>query len=351
MPPSLPIELVNHILQYLWDDMRALFNCSLTCHRFRNAPACRHVRVTRPSHTMYIQSRTDFDFICLALSSHSTRSFYLQDGIHFLLIGSTAQSSLIHSMPFRMSSSHLPALKVIEVFNADWMACRPHPNFFLRLARFTSVTRLELSECRFYFAHELRRLTNAFPNLTTLHLERTTCGYLTTSQHLSPRRQTLKELYIPSISLDEYGRSILAICTRYSTLTRLHIYVECFRSCREFQEFVCHFARLEVLYVSSAPRQGHRRLTDGDAPELVQSLGGPLPPFILNQIGVYQVPPSFAETLFAWLAKGAVSTLEQFIVHPPEDPGAAAGRATSDFLDKTINTLKTVYMTVFVPGM
>ena len=349
MVPSLPIELVNRILEYLWDDMRALFYSSLACHRYREAPACRRVRVTRPSHTMYIQNRADIDAICCALSSQSTRGFYLQDGIRFLLIGSNVQTSLVNIMPFRISPSHLPALESIEIYDVDWMTYRPHPNFFLRLAHFTSVTRLELRECRFCYAHELRRLTNAFPALTTLHLDRTTCGRLTSSGHPSLRRQTLEELYIPSMGLDERGRSMLAVCTSYSTITRLHMYVECFQSFSEFQSFVCHFAQLVMLSISSFP--GPPRVhASGDAPELSQ-VDGRLPPFILNRVGVYRVPWSFAGFLFLWLAKGSVSTLEQFIVHPPEDPGAAAGCATSNFLNKTVNTLGTVHMTVFVPGM
>ncbi|KZT69950.1 hypothetical protein DAEQUDRAFT_810969 [Daedalea quercina L-15889] len=354
MAPTLPHELVDYILEFLWDDIRTLFNCSLTCHRYRGSPMCRHFRGIKPTNIIYIHNRRDLDFVSRVLSSKRTRRFYEQDNITYIAIGDNPHKPFAHTVPLRISPSHLPDLDVIEIFSTDWVACRPHPSFFLRLAHFVSVTRLGLYHCRFHFALELRQLTDALPNLTTLHLIDMTCDQVAIRMQPSHcrHRQTLKELYIPSISVDAYGSALLGICASYSTVTQLHVYAQCFHSFGHFQTFIRSFPFLTKLSVSSEPNRSPKYLMPVDGTHISrQSSKAMLPPFSLTSCNAYGLSPAFAEQMFAWLAGSlSISILESFTMHPAEDPTSACGHTIGQLLEKARNTLKTIHITLHIPG-
>ncbi|KAI0915928.1 hypothetical protein AcV5_003399 [Taiwanofungus camphoratus] len=159
MIPYLPPEVTDYIIDFLWYDFRTLYNCALVCHAW--LPRSR--LYLQPS--LYIRDRSEFDAVVDDVL-HDQRMWPYYDHIQSLEIQEDRQKPYVHVVP-HLLAPRMSKLRVFTIWDVDWCnQTRPHPSFFRLIARFRSVTCLNLVDCKFPAFRDVRRLVCGLPQLT-----------------------------------------------------------------------------------------------------------------------------------------------------------------------------------------
>ncbi|KAL6297912.1 hypothetical protein BKA93DRAFT_110745 [Sparassis latifolia] len=163
---SLPHEVTDRIIDFLWDDQRTLYSCALTCHAW--LPRSRFVMY----HNIRIREGHSFDaFVRVLQLPHLQHLF---SNTLFLEVKWWARYETTHSwthlfpLAFGRRFSNVTDLKIRGM---NWINNSPSLNIFtLGFSQLTRVVTLDLDQCMFHTFRELQRLLCAFPNIRNLHV-------------------------------------------------------------------------------------------------------------------------------------------------------------------------------------
>ena len=345
---TLPDELVHYILEYLWDDIWSLFNCSLVCRRFYQSPICAR-RLRKPGNAVHIRGHEDLDFVARAMASKRSRRFFEQDDITAVIVEDVPHRPLAHVVPLRIAAAHVPRMTNLHLRRINWARHRPHAVFFLRLAHFDSVTLLELIDCRFSSPDDLHRLTTALPSLTTLRLSGILCDSISFRDHSSYKQQSIRELYLRPVGNKAYDDSVLAVCRRYASLNVLVTEIECFRAFRPLQHFIEGFPDLAALTLSSKGDCDIGMTLDDyvEGPSLSYRTALPL---ALVSLCLYELSSERMHQILAWMASSrSVCALEYLRIDPATEAGTLGG-AIERIVEMSGDTLNTIRLCIHEPG-
>ncbi|KZT68598.1 hypothetical protein DAEQUDRAFT_727725 [Daedalea quercina L-15889] len=345
MWPDLPLEVVEHILDFMWDEKLTLFSVSLTCHRIRDSPVCHRLLDA----DIWVANRRHLDFVSRAVISKAMGKFYSQRTLR-IIITEDPQRPFAHTVPLCIPATRVPKLYQVQLHDIDWTRYRPHASFYILLAHFRSVSWLILENCHFPSGSDLCQLTDALPNLQKLSLGRVSCGSLPTGkQHGS--RTSIQVLYLwPIGDIDAYepcDNTLLSTCASYTTVQILHTAMGCFDSLARLQCFVQNFASLTELEVTSASGLTWGSVVRPSTQQIVSPVD--IPPFALSCLRL-RLPPESIEQILNWLARSpSISTLRDLSILPSAS-STAASLAIDHFLEKASNGLEKYSLKLFVPG-
>ncbi|KZT64369.1 hypothetical protein DAEQUDRAFT_38884 [Daedalea quercina L-15889] len=164
-----PQELIDHIVDFLWDNAVTLTRCCFVCHPWRLA-ARYHLR--RYEH-LTVRSRTDLTEYGRVLQLNRNTPLFtnkrrLRD--YKIEIIDDHRRPFAHLFPIFMRGSDVTGASKLSINQVDWTSIQPHDQFFRCLSSYTNITSLHLCHCRFHSASHLYRTVDALPSLTYLKL-------------------------------------------------------------------------------------------------------------------------------------------------------------------------------------
>ncbi|CCM05624.1 uncharacterized protein FIBRA_07853 [Fibroporia radiculosa] len=158
-------EIIDHIIDFLWDDPPSLCKCALTHSSWYNrSRMLLYIRV-------HIRDCATFSaFRQLVLHAPRPRSFF--EGHSSLLdLTDGGVRPYVQEIPHLLVSCR-QAIRTIVLREAHWHEKRsPHSTFFSSLALLTTITRLELISCTFGTFREFQRLLCELPQLTEVSIQ------------------------------------------------------------------------------------------------------------------------------------------------------------------------------------
>lgn len=161
--PSLPIEIWEHIIDYMSGDYHSLTSCSMVCRDWR--PRSLFRLPTR------ITVHTRDDVLRLAMQKGTMWKGPEQVCIHALHHGHDRR--IPHFALFSiMLAGRWKRTRQLSIHSADWRAQDMLPNVFLGLATFEFVTHLSLHNVSLPSIVIFRRLACSFPMLQHLSCQK-----------------------------------------------------------------------------------------------------------------------------------------------------------------------------------
>ncbi|KZT67080.1 hypothetical protein DAEQUDRAFT_409985 [Daedalea quercina L-15889] len=164
--PYFPQEILEYIVDFLWDDPMSLARCSLVCRAWLWATADHLIWYT--SGALSISSCKTLAGYGRAFASGRTKT-EIAGGVTNIILVEAARKPFLHLFPMLMLGCDVRASR-LEIHGVNWATTKPHNQFFDSLAWYASVTALALSECHFSGASQLRKVINRLPSLQSLQL-------------------------------------------------------------------------------------------------------------------------------------------------------------------------------------
>ncbi|KAH9830672.1 uncharacterized protein C8Q71DRAFT_911231 [Rhodofomes roseus] len=259
--PRLPQELIERICEFLWDEpVQLAVSCTRIC------PAWYHAaRRLLPEHaTITCRTREALQDYAHTLTSHRNAPY--RNRFETLSIYNNASKPFAHVWPIFIPGWILPVLRSVTLKDLDWSTKTPHDSFFVYLSSYTSISSLQMYDCRFRSLPDLRRVINALPSLTWLYFRNVTLqhplrpGSVPDYIALRIRSHKLESIDLwyssgvpghPDMSSD-YQRSTALNCqallhmvaANSSTVTRLTLDLRFFTSASALWQWLAHFGRL-----------------------------------------------------------------------------------------------------------
>ncbi|KAH9831829.1 uncharacterized protein C8Q71DRAFT_861502 [Rhodofomes roseus] len=178
--PRFPQELLERICGFLWDEPLVLVSCTRVCCTLYHAAR----RVLSGPGIIWRTREALQDYAHLLISHRNTS--YCKH-FKYLWIYDDASKPFAHVWPMFIPGWMLSEVSHVHLNELDWSNKTPHDIFFAHLSSYTSVSSLDLCNCRFRSLTDLRRVINALPNLTSLDLVNVTL------QHQAPRPQLITD--------------------------------------------------------------------------------------------------------------------------------------------------------------
>ncbi|KAH9919931.1 uncharacterized protein B0H18DRAFT_1106448 [Fomitopsis serialis] len=155
----LPQELIEYIAGLLWNEPVQLARCCLVCHAWRHAADCYiHNEVVIPD------KKT---LVALMQILMSKQNKCCSKTIQSLCIVDQHEKPYAHTFPMYIQGCLLPEIDFLGMKHLNWAMARSHASFFSYLNSFTSVLKLELSECCFVNAQQVMKLEK--PQIVNMH--------------------------------------------------------------------------------------------------------------------------------------------------------------------------------------
>ncbi|KZT70022.1 hypothetical protein DAEQUDRAFT_765054 [Daedalea quercina L-15889] len=307
MVPSIPADLVYHVLDCLWSDPWALLNCALTCRTWRDASR----RLLRRGRGLEINDSENLDRVSRLVNSRKTRHFF--QNLEHLYIGDDKEKPFMHVLPLRLPGMLFPRVRILRLAQIDWATRRPHASTFILATSFASVVDLNISNSRFGTLADCRQLVSAFRNVDVLELDAITI--LTSSA--GPRyldlakgpRCPVKWLRLEALRLDvipeqnstgagQFLNPVLELCSSFALVTMLHIRKCTFRTFDDIRRFICWFPLLrnlklmDIVWESPGPRRSTLPFVN-EVPGIPRSL---------DTLVASVASPAHGDRLLEWLA-------------------------------------------------
>ncbi|KAH9914920.1 uncharacterized protein B0H18DRAFT_1043617 [Fomitopsis serialis] len=207
--PRFAHELVERIVDFLWDDPRAFAGCCLVCHAWYCAT--RPLFPTMADDHRFIHKESFMQYSRLLARPRYLPFFKVQ--IASLRLHGTFAHSWVMHIPLGL----LPRLSLLVLWYADWVAINPQ-HFLL----------LELRFFRFRHALDLRRMINALPNLSEVVLDEIAFQHPSLGVHtVHPLRYSLSKFELNNVR----SRRALLLLTLLNS-----------RTCHQLREFVISLA-------------------------------------------------------------------------------------------------------------
>ncbi|KAH9841515.1 uncharacterized protein C8Q71DRAFT_803309 [Rhodofomes roseus] len=261
---NLPQEVLEYVIDFLWDDPISLARCCLTCRAWIQV-AVYHLRRYNNTSVLTIRNRK-------SLTAHSRASKLMKTKRPSTLeIDENPRKSYVHTFPMLMPGCNLSKESTtLTIRRLDLAIRRPHNQFFRYLSYYTHITALDLRLCRFESTPQLRRMINALPNLTDLELTGITLrdGLVTTlvphSITLNRKLEKITLSHPPGQGTLQHpvwdgadraaAQTLLAVCAAYSTVLWLSVDANYFRSLTDLKHFIYSFPHLSHLRLRSHTR-------------------------------------------------------------------------------------------------
>ena len=263
----LPDEIYEYIIDFLWDDVAALLQCSLVCRNFR--PCAQYHLIEYNSDTLSISARRVLIAHGRAFRTREAGSFRQRFPFaNTIRMTDDPQAPFVHLFPVLMIGSDVPWVKTLNIHQLDWTSTHPHACFFDYLGYYVKVRTLHLKYCRFRSTSQLRKLINALPNLETITLDAmdgNTLPHTLTSTPTYLDGSALRvnskvrcitasvypgegdRLFPMNSTLRFVVQSVLSLCGLYSGVTELMLHIGLFDSLKYLVHFLSFFPRLDTL--------------------------------------------------------------------------------------------------------
>lgn len=323
MPPSLPAEVVYSILDHLWGDPWALFNCALTCRTWRDGSR----RLLKRRHGLQIFDFENLERVSRLVNFKKTRHFY--HNLNQLNITDDREKPFVHILPLRLPGSLFPNVKLLRLSQVDWTSRRPHTSVFSLATAFTSIIDLSVLTCRFGSLADLHKFITAFRNVVALELHAIHISSPITlgARYWDPpkpsrspvkwlrlealRFNNMVPVYNPGIEQSMVLNPIFALCTTFTSVTIIHIRRCKFRTCGDLQRFIQSFPRLLDVKIFDVRY-------DLDAHRFVAPLASDTPATPeLQRFAAHVKAPSEGDRLLEWLAASqSISSLQTLFMSP-----------------------------------
>ncbi|KAH9831750.1 uncharacterized protein C8Q71DRAFT_686205, partial [Rhodofomes roseus] len=158
--PALPQELVDYIIDYLWDEPLLLAKCCLVCRAWYSAAKYHLPREVVVQNTASLGA-----FVHMLVSKENRRYCRI---VQTLDVYESSERPFVHTLPLRVRGYFMPRLQNLRLHGITWKAVQPHVLFFRFLSYFRSVLDLSLTKCHLKRAELLQRIINALPQLKRL---------------------------------------------------------------------------------------------------------------------------------------------------------------------------------------
>lgn len=173
----IPAEIVDHIIDYLHAEPKALGICGLVCH---NWLPCSRFHLFE---SVYLHPNNGLDFVSLTKNPHCTLISYVRD---LDLTEGQGRSSYDK----KWFNAGLPLLKVFPIrklalHEVSWNTLYTESQATL-FSMSLHLEHLHLSYCRFGSFDQLVRLLSAWPQLKRLQFFAVTCKIVAPSQRACP---------------------------------------------------------------------------------------------------------------------------------------------------------------------
>ncbi|KAH9830666.1 uncharacterized protein C8Q71DRAFT_911229 [Rhodofomes roseus] len=256
--PRFPQELIERICEFLWDEpVQLAVSCTRIC------PAWYHAaRRLLPAHNITWRTREALQDYAHTLTSHRNAPY--RKRFQQLWIYDNASKPFAHVWPIFIPVWILPELDFVHLVDLDWSTKTPHDSFFVYLSSYTSISSLQMYDCRFRSLLDLRRVINALPSLTWLYFRNVTLqhplrpGSVPDHIALRARSHRLKSIDLcgsghggpeyPDVSSDYQGTTAQAllhmVAANSSTVTRLDLDLRFFTSASALWQWLAPFGRL-----------------------------------------------------------------------------------------------------------
>ncbi|KAH9949116.1 hypothetical protein B0H21DRAFT_173028 [Amylocystis lapponica] len=174
--PVLPLEITDHIIDYLRGRSTALCNCALTCHAW--LPRSRYNLFLK----MFIGSFASLEALVSVsrmphmlphfkelyqLRLHTSDVWWPPESRH--VMRPITDRPFVHLLPLFFPQL-LQTAKVLKICFTDWSAFPSHPATQFHQSTLPSLTHLTLNSCTFGSLNQCVRLISAFPSLSHLSL-------------------------------------------------------------------------------------------------------------------------------------------------------------------------------------
>ncbi|KZT01631.1 uncharacterized protein LAESUDRAFT_611880, partial [Laetiporus sulphureus 93-53] len=160
--PQLPVEVWENVIDHLWADQWALWECRLVCRAWY--PPSRFYLLK------YITMRSVKGVKAYAKELKQTPE--LSKRRHHMTISGNQRTDMSVLWPAAtMLARKLPRLETLDIRWSEWKPWTMHRDVFLHLSGFSSVTRLHLSDVTFPSITVFGRLVCALPRLVALTCE------------------------------------------------------------------------------------------------------------------------------------------------------------------------------------
>ncbi|TFY51665.1 hypothetical protein EVJ58_g10446 [Rhodofomes roseus] len=237
--PRFPQELIERICEFLWDEpVQLAVSCTRIC------PAWYHAaRRLLPAHNITWRTREALQDYAHTLTSHRNAPY--RKRFQQLWIYDNASKPFAHVWPIFIPGWILPELDFVHLVDLDWSTKTPHDSFFVYLSSYTSISSLQMYDCRFRSLLDLRRhplRPGSVPDHIALRARshRLKSIDLCGSGHGGPE--------YPDVSSDYQGTTAQAllhmVAANSSTVTRLDLDLRFFTSASALWQWLAPFGRL-----------------------------------------------------------------------------------------------------------
>lgn len=156
---SLPMDVWEYTVDFLWYDPPSLLACALACRAWARRSRFLLQRET----TLTIRSAKDMRMYGHLLASKRSRKLFAK--IRILRIIDDPTSPFVHTLPLILPGQHLPEVATVVLENINWTISSPHITFFRKLSQFAELTSICLHRCILRPVSHAMRLLRTLPRL------------------------------------------------------------------------------------------------------------------------------------------------------------------------------------------
>ncbi|KZT05490.1 uncharacterized protein LAESUDRAFT_813580 [Laetiporus sulphureus 93-53] len=253
----LPQELTDYIVDFLWNDARALEACYTMGEPFRAASNF-HLRECRRSQfplaradSLSMRSHVTFDWYARVFRHDQRHRADVFKHVRNLTIIDDPSKPFVHTLP-QVLGSLSQSVQKLYIEGADWAArSLLHSSFFGALSQFKSLKTLTLVSCQFATLSDLRRLLYGLPALKELILCSVHWKCATENQAAIPQRRQpleLKDLKIEDrVWRETSDPGLFALLSHLTSVERLSISSCTFPTINELTQIIDALHGLSTL--------------------------------------------------------------------------------------------------------
>ena len=352
--PTLPQELTERAVDYLWDEPLDLVSCSLVCRAWYHA--------TKHHLADAADIKSNVALRSLAHILVGKRMPCYGQIFSWLILREDTANPYLHTFPILIPGSFCPNVRDLNIVDINWAAeVSPHCDFFTYLTFYTSVLFLRLARCHFRNANQLHKLVQSLPNLHSLSLDRVTLASesgFDTSWGIARRsalaRGPLGHLAEVTVCGDAslssrtcMHRDLLDFAVPSACLCRLTLDVRYFVSPRELECFLITFPALTYLqlqYDPPWPTSSHVAMSYSPHGVYENYPRVPTRTPALRRLSVTDMRSASATWLLAWISTAwPCDSLENLSLSLIDTPSPALQKVFTHLLCLSSATLKSIF--------
>ena len=156
---SLTLVVIEHVIDFLWNDPPSLLSCALTCH----ALAYRSRILLHRKTILTIRSAEEMQLYAGILAYRRSRGLLAK--LRTLHIIDSTIKPFVHTLPLFFPLQHLPEVAMVALEGINWSILEPHTAFFRKLAELPTAESICLHRCILRPAAHAVRLVRSLSRL------------------------------------------------------------------------------------------------------------------------------------------------------------------------------------------